>query len=303
MTNWHCISCKRERDEWTQTCPWCLASYSFVEQRHRINNALDGLELLGGKPHIDKRVKTGVPWFDDITLGGIPPGMSIVVGGQPGSGKSTFCTAAVVNSDCDTTLYFGSEEMGQEIHNRAHKMGLAHANQLHRKAFIKHSSNIDELPRIARIKRPGLIIVDSLHSMTTESPYLRGRPGSHTQAKYACELSVDLAKEINCAMVMIAHITNGQIKGGKQIEHWPDAAMLTKSEEVGQEIRRMAKIIKGRFCEPTTWRDVTVREWSQLNFEKKNDQQISHAEVVSKVDSDEPGLEDGELFTVNLDAP
>jgi predicted ATP-dependent serine protease len=141
---------------------------------------------------------------------------------------------------------------------------------------IKFSSNPDELPRIVAKVQPQLIIVDSIHSMKSERTDMRGRAGHHTQAKYTSELVVSLCKDTGAAALLISHISNGYFKGGPQVEHWVDAAMLMRKQIVrgdkeGEEpdIRRVAKITKSRFCEVTGWRDITVREWSQSYFHAK----------------------------------
>lgn len=234
-----------------------------------------GIEIMGAVDFSDQRISTGVAWLDALLCGGIPPGYSLLIGGEPGSGKSTVTTVTSCEASCDVTLYFGSEEPTQQVHNRAHKLGLAARNAEYRKAHLKYSENIDELPRIARALLPQLIIVDSIHSMKSELSSLRGRRGHHTQAKYAAELTVALCKEIGCAGILISHISNGYFKGGPQVEHWVDAAILMRMQELRgsagetEDIRRVAKVTKGRFCEPTGWRDVTVREWGQKYIMEK----------------------------------
>lgn len=272
---WRCDQCNREVFVWTEKCPFCTAEWSIVQHEDTVACAVEGIEVIGARDFSDRRITTGVPWFDEMTFGGIPPSYALLLGGEPGSGKSTFVTATSMLADVESVLYFHSEEPNQQVHNRAHELGLAAMNQSFNKAMLKHSSNPDELPRIVEKLQPQLIIVDSIHSMKSEKPTLRGRAGHHTQAKYVSELVVDLCKSTGAAAILISHISNGYFKGGPQVEHWVDAAMLMraqrlKSEDEGEEqIRRVAKITKSRFCEVTGWRDVTVREWSQSYFHAK----------------------------------
>lgn len=276
--------------KWEKACPVCREEYAIVQRVDEIAVANDGIEVMGALQFNDRRIRTGVEWLDLLLCGGVPPSYVVLLGGEPGSGKSTVTTVASCNASCDNTLYFGSEEPTQQVHNRAHKLGLAERNVLYQKAHLKYSSNIDELPRIARKLLPQLIIVDSIHSMKSESPALRGRPGHSTQAKYATELTVALCKEIGCAGILISHISNGYFKGGPQIEHWVDAAILMRMQELKsgkgdtEDIRRVAKVTKGRFCELTGWRDVTVREWSQKYLLGK------HQEPVSSLPEIDPAL-------------
>jgi predicted ATP-dependent serine protease len=267
-TAWTCAECKRTALAHSRKCPSCNQEWTLVQQVDEIANSNEGLELLGARPYDDKRIALGVPWIDQLTEGGIPRSYVLLLGGEPGSGKSTVTTAASCRADVDTSLYFGSEEPAAQAHNRAHLLGLADLNHTFQRAHFKYSANIDDLPRICAKLHPDLIIVDSLHSMKSEKPGLKGRAGHHTQAKYAAQLLVDLCKEFHCAGLAISHVSNGYFKGGSQIEHWVDAAILMrmqmmKSANGDEEIRRVAKVTKGRFCSLTGWRDVTVREWSQ----------------------------------------
>lgn len=263
-----CGECHRSALVWTRKCPTCSQEWSLTQHVDQIAKSNEGIELLGERPYSDPRIRLGVAWIDQITQGGIPRNSALLLGGEPGTGKSTATTVSVCLANVNTSLYFMSEEPLSKLHNRAHELGLAENNRQFQRAFIQYNNNIDDLPRICARLHPDLIIVDSIHSVRSESPRLRGQAGHHTQANYAAKLVVDLCKEFNCAALLISHISNGYFKGGKGIEHWVDAAILMRTQIMKgangeEEARRVAKVTKGRFCEVTGWRDVTVREWSQ----------------------------------------
>ncbi|MDQ3474190.1 MAG: AAA family ATPase, partial [Acidobacteriota bacterium] len=224
-----CQSCGNQSRKWLGKCPDCGSWNSFVEERARVAAKKEGAAMRGGfqmrevKPvayseiesQDDARVSSGIAEFDRVLGGGVVPGSLVLIGGDPGIGKSTLLAQAAdkLSGQGLTVLYVSGEESERQIKMRGERLGLEAAN-----LFLLPETNLENIFGEIERMRPDIIIVDSIQ--TVFSSGIESAPGSVSQVREVAGQFLMLAKNRGIPVFLIGHVTKeGSIAGPKALEH------------------------------------------------------------------------------------
>ncbi len=236
-------------------CPDCGAWDSFVEERARVETASKGMAARGGfrlrevKPvrygeiesQDDARVSSGVTEFDRVLGGGIVPGSLILIGGDPGIGKSTLLlqVADKLSAQGARVLYVSGEESERQIKMRGERLGVEAAN-----LYLLPETNLENILDEVERSEPGAIIVDSIQ--TVFSSKIESAPGSVSQVREVAGQFLMLAKNRDIPVFLIGHVTKeGSIAGPKALEHIVDTVLYFEGER--HHNHRIVRATKNRF--------------------------------------------------------
>ena len=232
-----CQSCGATHSKWAGQCGACGAWNTLVEElTSRPPGALApsrssrtrglAFETLQSETPAPQRIITGVEEFDRVCGGGVVPGSAILLGGDPGVGKSTLlmqvcAEAARRGARC---AYISGEEAVEQIRARAHRMGLGDAPvQLAAETAVREI--LDGLKR----EPVDLVVIDSIQTLWSDVH--ESSPGSVTQVRAAAAELVRLAKKKSIAVILVGHVTkDGQIAGPRVVEHMVDAVLSFEGE-------------------------------------------------------------------------
>jgi DNA repair protein RadA/Sms len=206
-------------------------------------------ERLGAISETDvPRVSLGIGEFDRVLGGGLVPGSLVLLGGEPGIGKSTLLLQAAAGlasglADNGGVLYASGEESPGQIRLRATRLGLlAGASADRIRILAEH--DVGRIATVARAVRPALVIVDSIQTATVEE--LDGAAGSVGQVRESALRLMDLAKGDGIAVILVGHVTkDGSIAGPKTLEHLVDAVISLEGER--HAALRLLRAAKNRF--------------------------------------------------------
>ena len=250
-----CQECGTQQAKWQGKCHDCGAFNSFVEERavepsagtteHRYS-AL-GVTSHGAKKYADieasdaDRLSTGITEFDRVLGGGIVPGSLILLGGEPGIGKSTLLLQAAANfaQNVGPVLYASGEESEHQIKSRGDRLGIGDSP-----LYLLAETCIERiLEEVGRIK-PALLIVDSVQ--TVFSLKFQSAPGSIGQVREAATQFLFMAKGHNIPTFLVGHVTkDGSIAGPKALEHVVDTVLYFEGER--HHSHRVVRAVKNRF--------------------------------------------------------
>ena len=249
-----CQECGAQSPKWTGKCAECGAWNSLVEER-----AADPTVQAGGHRYaqlgtasaaklygeIDaanaERLSSGIGEFDRVLGGGIVPGSLVLLGGEPGIGKSTLLlqSAAHFARDVGPVLYASGEESEHQIKSRGDRLGVGQAP-----LYLLAETCIERiLEEIARLK-PSLVIVDSVQ--TVWSARFQSAPGSVGQVREAATQFLFAAKGQNVPTILVGHVTkDGSLAGPKVLEHVVDTVLSFEGER--HHSHRVVRAVKNRF--------------------------------------------------------
>ena len=184
------------------------------------------------------RIPTGIHELDQVVGGGIVPGSVILLGGEPGIGKSTLLLQVAVNLN-KKVLYVSGEESPQQIFLRAQRLNVPSSN-----CYIYSETNIAAIIQEIKNSTPDLVIVDSVQ--TLKHPDIDASPGSVSQIRETSNLLIELAKQTHTPMILIGHINKeGSIAGPKILEHMVDVVLQFEGDM--QNVYRILRSNKNRF--------------------------------------------------------
>src|SRR5262245_28901675 len=249
-----CQECGSQAPKWLGRCPDCGAWNSFVEERpadnaaptpaHRYAAAAAAATArLYAEIELEQhaRLSTGIDEFDRVLGGGVVPGSLVLLGGEPGIGKSTLLLQAAANMarSIGPVLYSSGEESEHQIKSRGERLGVGGAP-----LFLLAETCLERiLEEIARI-RPSLVIVDSIQ--TVFSLKFQSAPGSIGQVREAATQLLFTAKGQNIPTFLVGHVTkDGSLAGPKALEHVVDSVLYFEGER--HHSHRVVRAVKNRF--------------------------------------------------------
>src|SRR5499433_2578081 len=232
-----CQNCGYQSRKWLGKCPECGDWNSLVEERvvtTKKVNGRSGLRLREARaiayPEIesqdDSRIPSGVNEFDRVLGGGIVPGTLVLLGGDPGIGKSTLLlqVADKLSASGATVLYVSGEESERQIKLRGERLGIK-AQHL----YLLPETNLENIFHEVERLKPAAIIVDSIQ--TVFSALVESAPGSVSQVREVAHQFLLLAKNRAVPVFLIGHITKeGSIAGPKALEHIVDTVLYFEGE-------------------------------------------------------------------------
>jgi len=247
-----CQSCGVAHPKWSGRCDDCGAWNTLAEEqavppagasaRRAAKGRPFALEGLAHKTVEPARRQTGIAEFDRVTGGGLVPGSALLLGGDPGVGKSTLMLQALASyaGKGKTAVYISGEEALAQVRLRAGRMGLSNAPvQLGTATSVE-----DILSTLAMAPPPDLLAIDSIQTLWTSS--LDAAPGTIAQVRTTTHDLVRYAKSSGTALILVGHVTkDGQIAGPKAVEHLVDAVLYFEGER-GHHFR-ILRAVKNRF--------------------------------------------------------
>jgi DNA repair protein RadA/Sms len=246
-----CQNCGAAYNRWQGKCEACgewntlaeeEASAVPVSVRSRRKGRQFRLESLSGKTQDAPRLSSGMAELDRVTGGGFVRGSVLLVGGDPGIGKSTLLTQAtsLLARAGHRVVYISGEEAIAQVRLRADRLGLADA-----KVELAAETSVEDIvSTLSEGAVPRLIVVDSIQTMWTDT--VESAPGTVTQVRASAQVLIRFAKRTGATIILVGHVTkDGQIAGPRVVEHMVDAVLSFEGE--GFQQFRILRAVKNRF--------------------------------------------------------
>ena len=247
-----CQNCGFESSKWMGQCPGCKEWNSFVEEIvDRKGSVSAGVKkaLEEAKPvplsaissADEKRISTDMKELDRVLGGGIVKGSLVLVGGDPGIGKSTLLLQVCKNLSHRniSVLYISGEESLQQIKIRAERIG-SFGDSLE----LLCETNLDVIKEVINRKKPNIVIVDSIQTMFSEN--IGSAPGSVSQVREATSIFMQIAKGLGISIFIVGHVTKeGVVAGPRVLEHMVDTVLYFEGDR--HESYRILRGVKNRF--------------------------------------------------------
>ncbi len=247
-----CQQCGAQSPKFGGRCTDCGAWNSLVETvvaavagnetlRATLGSARVPILLGHVQPSVGGRLLTGIGEMDRVLGGGIVPGSIVLIGGEPGIGKSTLLSqvASAVGTPDRPTLYVSAEESPQQIKLRADRMGISGASIL-----LSSETVVETIKETVQNLQPCLVVIDSIQTIATDT--LSSAPGSVSQVRECTMQLMRLAKEMHVPIMMIGHVTkDGAVAGPRALEHIVDAVLYLEGERFHSY--RLLRSVKNRF--------------------------------------------------------
>src|SRR5689334_20374466 len=249
-----CQNCGAVTGRWQGKCESCGEWNTIVEESAAADARLAGpgrpprkgrpfaLEPLAGETHDAPRLPSGIAELDRVTGGGFVRGSVLLVGGDPGIGKSTLLiqAAAALARAGHRAVYISGEEAVAQVRLRAERLGLAGAAV----ELAAETSVEDILATLSQGKTPRLIVIDSIQTMWTDA--IDSAPGTVTQVRGSAQTLIRFAKKSGATIILVGHVTkDGQIAGPRVVEHMVDAVLSFEGE--GSHQFRILRAVNDRF--------------------------------------------------------
>lgn len=246
-TQYVCQSCGTASSKWAGQCADCGAWNTLVETaaistRHRPSSlTADQVQRLDQVSIADEpRTASGLSEMDRVLGGGIVPGAVILIGGDPGIGKSTLLLQVLAAVEGKLkTLYVTGEESLQQVHMRAKRLDLPRLD-----LPVVTETSVEQIINLMATHKPGLVVVDSIQTLNTDT--LDSAPGSVSQLRECAAQLVRYAKGSQTAVVLVGHVTKeGAIAGPRVLEHMVDTVLYFE-HDAGSRYR-IVRAVKNRF--------------------------------------------------------
>lgn len=243
-----CTVCNYETSKWMGKCPSCDNFSTFEEEIvEKTTNVLTKLKgkspetLSSIKSMSENRTSTGLSELDSVLSGGIVDGSLILVGGDPGIGKSTLLLQICqsLGNQNKKILYISGEESASQIKMRADRLKIT-TDRL----YLLPETNIGIIEQTIKDEMPDLVIIDSIQTVFREE--LSSVPGSVTQVRECTSTFMKIAKGLNISVIIVGHVTkDGAIAGPKVLEHMVDTVLYFEGEKTANY--RIIRAVKNRF--------------------------------------------------------
>lgn len=250
-TVYFCQSCGHESTKWMGQCPGCKEWNTFVEEivdkkmaggkSADRNNPAQAVSLNQIVMTAEERILTGMQEFDRVLGGGIVPGSLVLVGGDPGIGKSTLLLqiCQILSNLNKKTLYISGEESLQQIRLRADRIG-----QFSDSLSLLCETSLLDIKGIIQKEKPEVIVVDSIQTMYSEE--ISSAPGSVSQVREATSALMQIAKGMNITIFIVGHVTKeGVVAGPRVLEHMVDTVLYFEGDRHASY--RILRGVKNRF--------------------------------------------------------
>lgn len=244
-----CQNCGHEESKWLGQCPMCKEWNTFVEEK--VTTAKQGaikekketriVTLTSISTDDDERMQTGIRELDRVLGGGIVPGSLVLVGGDPGIGKSTLllqvCQKLAAMSK--KILYISGEESLKQIKLRANRMG-----EFTESLYLLCETNLDIIRSVIEQQKPDMVVIDSIQTMYNEE--VGSAPGSVSQVRESTNILMQLAKGLNISTFIVGHVTKeGTVAGPRVLEHMVDTVLYFEGDRHASY--RILRGVKNRF--------------------------------------------------------
>jgi DNA repair protein RadA/Sms len=250
-TAFFCQNCGTQSPKWVGKCPGCGEWNTFVEEiidtkpsswpPDQFSNLQKPKPILIGNIAAteEQRIHTGDQELDRVLGGGLVQGSLVLIGGEPGIGKSTLMLQVGLNLKNRVTMYVSGEESEQQLKMRAERVGKATES-----FYILTETNLESVfSGIAEMK-PAILIIDSIQTMYTDA--IEAAPGSISQVRHCTMELMKFAKKTNTSVFLIGHITkDGSIAGPKILEHMVDTVIQFEGDQ--HLSYRILRTTKNRF--------------------------------------------------------
>jgi DNA repair protein RadA/Sms len=249
---YECSACGHLSPKWLGLCPACGEWHTFEEKvtekkksskKHKVDISDSGeaevVALKDVQQSKEERVSTNLSEFDRVLGGGIVDGSFLLLGGDPGIGKSTLMLQVAQKCPSQKILYIAGEESASQIKQRADRIGMSSDNLL-----IYNNTDIRNVISQARKIKPDLLVLDSIQ--TVFSSELNSLPGSVQQIRECSAMFQQLAKKEGITTLMIGHVTKeGDIAGPRILEHMVDTVLHFEGDQ--SQLHRLLRGVKNRF--------------------------------------------------------
>lgn len=247
-----CQNCGHESAKWMGQCPGCKEWNTFVEEtvdkkslsaagKRKTLTEASPLPLSAITSSDEERMTTGMPELDRVLGGGIVKGSLVLVGGDPGIGKSTLLLQVCRNLSrisCDV-LYISGEESLQQIKIRAERIG-----EFSDSLVLLCETNLDLIREVIEQKKPRIVIIDSIQTMYNED--VGSAPGSVSQVRETTAVLLQIAKSMGISIFIVGHVTKeGVVAGPRVLEHMVDTVLYFEGDR--HESYRILRGVKNRF--------------------------------------------------------
>lgn len=245
-----CQNCGHEESKWLGQCPVCRQWNTFVEEKVRLSKGTDSSKLAREMAPValtsirtdkDDRKQTGIVELDRVLGGGIVPGSLVLVGGDPGIGKSTLLLQVCqrLAADQQKILYISGEESLKQIKLRADRMG-SFSGYL----YVLCETNIETIRLAIEKEKPSLVVIDSIQTMYSEE--VASAPGSVSQVREATNIFMQIAKGMGISVFIVGHVTKeGTVAGPRVLEHMVDTVLYFEGDRHASY--RILRGVKNRF--------------------------------------------------------
>ncbi|NLN82985.1 MAG: DNA repair protein RadA [Firmicutes bacterium] len=248
-TKFVCQNCGYQTGKWLGKCPECESWNSLEEEREIVLPGQKTASLLSATPQLlwqveftrEERGPIGISELDRVLGGGLVPGSLILVGGDPGIGKSTLMlqTTLLISSKGSNVLYWSGEESVQQIKMRANRLG-----EIPTTLYIQSETCLDNLPEILNEIKPSCLIVDSIQTIYRSD--LTSAPGTISQVRDITAQLMRIAKQTGLVVFIVGHVTKeGNIAGPKMLEHMVDTVLYFEGDR--HHNYRIIRAVKNRF--------------------------------------------------------
>ncbi|HOY69815.1 MAG TPA: DNA repair protein RadA [Methylotenera sp.] len=253
-TIYSCTECGASEPKWQGQCPSCMAWNTLVESMeeastsaNRYANKFEGLAATGQLQKLRSvqaadvaRQPTGISEFDRVLGGGLVEGGVILIGGDPGIGKSTLLLQVLCHlGKVSPAIYVSGEESPQQIAMRAKRLGLD-ANEVELLAEI----NLEKILATLQAHKPNIAVIDSIQTVYSEA--LQSAPGSVAQVRECSAQLTRLAKQLGITVILVGHVTKeGSLAGPRVLEHIVDTVLYFEGDQ--NSSFRLIRAFKNRF--------------------------------------------------------
>jgi DNA repair protein RadA/Sms len=244
-----CQNCGHEETKWLGQCPMCKEWNTFVEENISVSKSstvklakeAEVVALKNIETDSEERIHTQIQELDRVLGGGIVPGSLVLVGGDPGIGKSTLLLQ-VCQKLCENkkqVLYISGEESLKQIKLRANRMG-----EFKEDLYLLCETNLEVIRNIIETRKPDMVVIDSIQTMYSEE--VSSAPGSVSQVRESTNVFMQLAKGLGISIFIVGHVTKeGTVAGPRVLEHMVDTVLYFEGDRHASY--RILRGVKNRF--------------------------------------------------------